>query len=198
MIEGIRGGDVPFRKYLAGAVLGALLSATGVGGLGVQVGLGFYLPFSIVLTYTLGAVAREFTDWLGGKHYSESVGILIAAGLIVGANMETVRKSLERVVANITQLSEDKSSINTYDIHPRVDELFTDDLAAFVEARKAIAFQYGLQTYADIMSRFATAERYLNRCGSASADGYVDEVHAYLDRAATQFRESQEKIKNLE
>ena len=117
---------------------------------------------------------------------------------IVGANMETVRKSLERVVANITQLSEDKSSINTYDIHPRIDELFTDDLAAFVEARKAIAFQYGLQTYADIMSSFAAAERYLNRCWSTSADGYVDEVHAYLDRAAAQFRESQEKIKNLE
>jgi len=116
---------------------------------------------------------------------------------IVGANMETVRKSLERVVANITQLSEDKSSINTYDIHPRIDELFTDDLTALVEARKAIAYHYGLQAYADIMSSFAAAERYLNRCWSASADGYVDEVHTYLERAAAQFQESQAKIQKL-
>ncbi len=58
--------------------------------------------------------------------------------------------------------------------------------------------QYGLQAYADIMSSFAAAERYLNRCWSASADGYVDEVHTYLDRAAAQFQESQAKIRNLD
>jgi uncharacterized oligopeptide transporter (OPT) family protein len=84
MIEGIRGGDVPLPKYIAGAVLGAILSATGIGGLGIQVGLGFYLPFSIVLTYTIGAVLREITDWLKGKQFSEETGIPVAAGLIVG------------------------------------------------------------------------------------------------------------------
>ena len=47
------------------------------------------------------------------------------------------------------------------------------------------------------MSSFAAAERYLNRCWSASADGYVDEVHAYLEHAAAQFRDCQAKIQNL-
>ena len=98
MIEGIRGGDVPYRKYVAGAVLGALLSATGIGGLGVQVGLGFYLPFSIVLTYTLGAVARELTDWRGGQHFSESVGIPVAAGLIVGEGVVGVGFALYMIM----------------------------------------------------------------------------------------------------
>ncbi|NBC16622.1 MAG: oligopeptide transporter OPT family protein [Bacteroidetes bacterium] len=84
MITGILGGDVPVDKYLAGAGLGALLSASGVGGLGILVGLGFYLPFNIVLTYALGTLLRLFTDWKLGKEWSDEVGIPFAAGLIVG------------------------------------------------------------------------------------------------------------------
>jgi len=84
MIQGILGGDVPVQKYIAGAGMGAALSATGVGGLGVLVGLGFYLPFNIVLTYSLGTLLRLITDWKMGKSWSEQKGIPAAAGLIVG------------------------------------------------------------------------------------------------------------------
>lgn len=84
MLTGILEGNVPVYKYLAGAGLGALLSTTGIGGLGIQVGLGFYLPFSIVLTYTIGTVLRMVSDKVKGRHYSEQVGIPIAAGLIIG------------------------------------------------------------------------------------------------------------------
>ncbi|MFQ5627720.1 MAG: OPT/YSL family transporter, partial [bacterium] len=84
MVNGILGGDVPIQKYIAGAGLGAVLSASGVGGLGVLVGLGFYLPFNIVLTYSIGTLARIFTDWKFGKLWSDEVGIPVAAGLIIG------------------------------------------------------------------------------------------------------------------
>jgi len=83
MVNGILGGDVPVEKYAAGAVLGGILSAV-IGGLGITVGLGFYLPFNIVLTYSLGTLGREITDRYKGKSWSENVGIPIAAGLIVG------------------------------------------------------------------------------------------------------------------
>ncbi|MCP4451313.1 MAG: oligopeptide transporter OPT family protein, partial [Planctomycetes bacterium] len=83
-IEGILGGDVPVQKYLAGAGLGALLSTTGIGGLGILVGLGFYLPFDVVLTYSIGTVLRLATDRFKGQEFSEDVGIPVAAGFIVG------------------------------------------------------------------------------------------------------------------
>ena len=84
VIDGIRGGDAPVAKYAAGAGIGALLSASGIGGLGILVGLGFYLPFSIVLTYTIGTALRLGSErWLG-NHWTEDSGIPIAAGLIVG------------------------------------------------------------------------------------------------------------------
>ena len=84
IIQGILGGDIPLDKYLAGAGLGALLSTSGIAGLGVLVGLGFYLPFNIVLTYAIGTLLRVLSDWKLGRRFSEDVGIPIAAGLIVG------------------------------------------------------------------------------------------------------------------
>ena len=98
IIQGILGGDVPTHKYLAGAGLGAMLSASGIGGLGILVGLGFYLPFDIVLTYTIGTVLRLALDRYKGKSFSENVGIPIAAGLIVGEALVGVGNAVARVL----------------------------------------------------------------------------------------------------
>ena len=117
---------------------------------------------------------------------------------VVHANLETVETSLQDIVAHITDLNARKGDINTYDIHRRIDEIFPDDLRDFVAARQGIAYRYGLQAYADVMSAFAAAERYLNRVWSASADGYRDEVNLYLERACDQFKLSLSKIKHLE
>ncbi len=84
VISGIQGGSVPVAKYIAGAGIGALLSCGGIGGLGVLTGLGFYMPFAIVLTYSIGCFIRIFVDWKKGIHYSHDVGVPVAAGLIVG------------------------------------------------------------------------------------------------------------------
>jgi putative OPT family oligopeptide transporter len=101
MIEGILGGDVPIQKYAAGAGLGALLSTSGVGGLGILVGLGFYLPFNIVLTYSIGTVLRIVSDWKLGHRFSDDVGIPVAAGLIVGEALVGVGFALYYVAAGL-------------------------------------------------------------------------------------------------
>ena len=101
VIEGILGGDVPVPKYAAGAVLGILLGATGIGGLGIQVGLGFYLPFSIVLTYTVGMLLRILVDWIKGPRYSHEVGIPIAAGFIVGEGLMGVGSAVFAIVKGV-------------------------------------------------------------------------------------------------
>jgi len=97
-IEGILGGDVPIPKYVAGAGLGALLSTTGIGGLGILVGLGFYLPFNVVLTYSIGTVLRLAVDHFKGKEFSEDVGIPVAAGFIVGEALVGVGFALYFVI----------------------------------------------------------------------------------------------------
>ena len=49
-----------------------------------MIGLGFYMPFDIVLTYALGCLGRIAVEKTKGVSFAENVGIPIAAGLIVG------------------------------------------------------------------------------------------------------------------
>ena len=112
-------------------------------------------------------------------------------------NLQDIKTSLTRVVDNLTKLNSEKQSINPYDIHPEIDRLFRDDMETFAQARESIAHAYNLQVYADVMSHFASGERYLNRVWSASTDGYVDEVNTYLDKAQSQFAEALEEISQL-
>jgi len=94
VIQGVLGGDIPLAKYDAGAGLGALLSASGIGGLGVLVGLGFYLPFYVILTYSIGTALRLASDRFLGLEITEGTGVPLAAGLIVGEALVGVGYSI--------------------------------------------------------------------------------------------------------
>jgi len=110
------------------------------------------------------------------------------------SNMRAIHDSLRRIAQNMNQLNAEKQSLDPYDIRFRLEELFADDLSTFITARETIAHSYGLSAYADVMSSFAAGERYLNRAWCASADGYVDEIHQYLDKAKEQFASSLDKV----
>ncbi len=97
VVDGIMSDNVPSYRYTAGAGLGLLLAFSGLGGIGVLVGLGFYMPFNIVLTYTCGNILRILSDSLFGKSFSHDVGIPIAAGLIVGEALVGVGYALVMV-----------------------------------------------------------------------------------------------------
>lgn len=112
-------------------------------------------------------------------------------------NIKNIEESLNRIVENMKKLNEEKKSIHPNNVRHRIDELFPEDLSIFVDARESISHFYGLQAYTHVMSDFAAGERYLNRVWSASADGYVDEVITYLERAQTQFEEAYKELLNL-
>ena len=101
MIQGIVGGDVPTYRYGSGAGLGLLFALSGFGGIGVLVGLGFYMPFAIVLTYTIGNFLRLGADRFMGNKWVEDVGIPLSAGLIVGEALVGVGNAMFIVASNI-------------------------------------------------------------------------------------------------
>jgi hypothetical protein len=129
--------------------------------------------------------------WTGRRREVRAVGRL-------NTNLQAIDESLRRVVANILRLNEDKHTLDPYDVRHRLEELFADDLNTIIEARDSIAHFHGLPAYGDVMNSFTAGERYLNRVWSASADGYVDEVNTYLDRAAEQFSASLDKLQGLQ
>ncbi|MDJ0653465.1 MAG: hypothetical protein QNJ40_04870 [Xanthomonadales bacterium] len=104
--------------------------------------------------------------------------------------------SLNNIVANLETLAAN-THLPVYEARFEIDRLFRKDLIQFVDARESVIHRHGLKAYADLMSAFAAGERYINRVWSASTDGYVDEVRAYLDRAHTQFIEAQSKFAAL-
>jgi uncharacterized oligopeptide transporter (OPT) family protein len=86
-IETVRGGDAPVHLFGMGGLLGAILSFSGLSGLGVLVGLSMYLPLIYLLPYGLGCVLQMFTKASFGSDWTERWGVPFAAGLLVGEGL---------------------------------------------------------------------------------------------------------------
>jgi hypothetical protein len=72
----------------------------------------------------------------------------------------------------------------------RVGELQKTHMIAFVEARPVLIARLGLGGYAELMDRYAAAERQLNRAWSAAADGVYEEAVQALEVAGVLLDES--------
>lgn len=122
---------------------------------------------------------------------------IVEAEGATGAGMQELKTRLDLIVANIIHLNAEKATLDPYAIRGRIDELFRDDLAAFMDARESISHVHSLQAYANVMSHMAAGERYLNRVWSASADGYADEALDFLDKTEEQFIEAKAQFDGL-
>lgn len=114
----------------------------------------------------------------------------------VRSNMGKLEQSLANIVANAEKLDAEKESLDPYEVRHMIDDLFMEDLDTFVDNRETIGDAYGLQAYANVMTHFATGERHLNRCWSASTDGYIDVIHKYLTRSKNQFEQALELLRS--
>ncbi|WP_417458530.1 hypothetical protein [Kordiimonas sp.] len=112
---------------------------------------------------------------------------------LLAQNRKDLEESLANIVKNLEELNGRKDKVPTYDMRFEIDKLFRDDLTRFADARESMKHLFGLQAYADIMSSFAAGERYINRVWSASTDGYIDEVLAYVEKSLSQFEHAREE-----
>ena len=117
---------------------------------------------------------------------------------LLSGNMQTLETSLGNLLGNLEHLSADSNDLPVYEARFEIDRLLREDLNNFANARESMKHVFGLQNYADVMSAFAAGERYINRVWSASTDGYVDEVHAYLKRATDQIGEASKLFAKLQ
>ena len=118
--------------------------------------------------------------------YKRQIGALARSEEVLEVNRVELRESIANIVEDLREINDGGLTRGAV-LRDRIDLKLRDDLRRFADARGSMVHLFGLQTYADIMSHFATGERYINRVWSASADGYDDEADAYLKRAAGQF-----------
>lgn len=114
-------------------------------------------------------------------------------GNLLASDKQTLENSLNNILKNLRELDGRKDKVPTYEMRFEIDRIFREDLNNFADSRESMKHLFGLMAYADIMSSFAAGERYLNRVWSASTDGYVDEVLAYVSKAHSQFEHALEE-----
>ncbi|MBT5220747.1 MAG: hypothetical protein HOM16_14895 [Woeseia sp.] len=123
----------------------------------------------------------------------EASGIATSESVLT-TNRAELTESLKNLVNNLDEIVAQKNTISIEVLRDVVDDRLRDDLRRFADARHSLVHLFSLQVYADIMSNFATGERYVNRVWSCSADGYDAEARAYLLKAAGQFRSASEQL----
>jgi hypothetical protein len=110
------------------------------------------------------------------------------------ADLQTLVDSIEQACTRLATLQAEREVIGVYGIHVALDERIVSHLNRFAEAREVLIRRYSLHVFAEIMDRFASGERQINRAWSASADGYIDEVWASLDRGQTLLEDARKKL----
>ncbi|MCB9642963.1 MAG: OPT/YSL family transporter [Myxococcales bacterium] len=100
IVEGLKNGQIPFDKYIMGGVVGAMLGAAPIAGLGVLVGLAMYLPFPITLGYGVGCLLQMGLQRRYGTSFSENKLVPFAAGLIVGEALMGIGNAAFQIIKN--------------------------------------------------------------------------------------------------
>ena len=115
---------------------------------------------------------------------------------VLESNRNELNESIGNIVNDLGALTSGETPQGK-ELRATIDSRLRPDLRRFAEARESMVHLYGLQTYADIMSEFATGERYINRVWTSSADGYDAEAHKYLHRAEQQFKDAQKQLASV-
>ena len=158
----------------------------------------------LVASYATALDERN-VDWLlfGIAAAAAVAGVVIAkrvdksrarSGTVLETNRNELGESIGNVVRELGAIADGKPP-RGQELRTWIDDTLRPDLRRFAEARESMVHLFGMQAYADIMSCFASGERYVNRVWSASADGYDGEAADYLARAARQFRNAQAQLR---
>ena len=112
----------------------------------------------------------------------------------VRQDVSALRGHLQTVLGGVDDILGRRNEGSVYDVRDMIDNELAEPLGAFADRRETLIAAHGLEVYADVMTRFAGAERLVNRAWSASADGYIDEVWPCLERAQALLRDAMDRF----
>ena len=98
IIEAVQSNTVPTDKFVLGGIVGMLLGAAPIAGLGILMGLAMYLPFSITFGYGLGCLTQMIIHKRKGEAFTENKIVPLAAGLIIGEALMGVGYAIYQIL----------------------------------------------------------------------------------------------------
>lgn len=112
---------------------------------------------------------------------------------------------LNQLQVLVGNLAKTAAKLPPNEISDEIDDKCSPLYSEFADNRNGLTQRFGLDVFADIMTDFASAERYTNRAWSAAADGYRDEAvnsleiaHVYLQQAIEKFTVQNKQFKSGE
>lgn len=112
----------------------------------------------------------------------------------VAQQFETITSSLATLTTNVSTLQNGLGDMSPRQSLEFIDRECAPAFGDFAESRNALIQRFGMQPYAEIMTQFASGERFINRAWSASADGYMNEAKSSVDRAMAHLNEANNLI----
>jgi hypothetical protein len=106
--------------------------------------------------------------------------------------LEQTRAECEQLLRDLPAMGSEKAQLDA--IVERLGDAQKTHLADFVDARPRLIAKLGMSGYAELMDRFAAAERQINRAWSAAADGYLAESMRCLHNAPSMLAEAETKM----
>lgn len=114
------------------------------------------------------------------------------------ADLGSIKQNLSNLISNGTRLQSQIGKLAPSKITQFIDDDLAVDFRDFAEGRECMVANFGLNTYADVMTNFAAGERAMNRAWSAAADGYVDEATTCVERSIMLLQEAASELDQAE
>ena len=131
-------------------------------------------------------------NWYGVSMAIGVVGVVVLrisskaaaqhAGRVDG-EFEILVNSLATLQKNIADLSRKQDTTELHETVTFIDRQCAEPFSDFADSRNALIQRFGLQGFAEVMTQFSSAERFVNRAWSAAADGYRNETKSSLEIA---------------
>lgn len=147
--------------------------------------LGLFAGAMLVRTSTKHALAAKAAS-------PGSTPLGADAPITPAAALARTREVCETLLREFATLPSDTARLDA--VVDRLGELQKNELASFVDARPQLIARIGMGRYAELMDRFAAAERQVNRAWSAAADGVLPEAHRCLANVPPMIREAEERL----
>lgn len=109
------------------------------------------------------------------------------AGRVEG-EFEILVTSLATLQKNVADLSRQQETTELHETVSFIDRHCAEPFSDFADSRNALVQRFGLQGFAEIMTQFSSAERFVNRAWSAAADGYPNETKSSLEIAESHLK----------
>ncbi len=108
--------------------------------------------------------------------------------------LDPLRQSLTQLIAEVQQLEGQMPGMTPESVVAYIDERCVEHCNSFADQREHLKSAFGLIGFGEVMSEFASGERFLNRVWSAAADGYMEEAYRSVQTSLSFFQAAQRQL----